>query len=81
LTQDSAVFLDKRSPAYLGGAIDFLLSPMLTDGFKDLAAGQETACARPVWRCGRGERAKAPDLEAARSGAVRLVDSRWSASP
>jgi len=38
LTQDSAVFLDKRSPAYLGGAIEFLLSPMLTDGFKDLAA-------------------------------------------
>jgi hypothetical protein len=27
LTQDSAVFLDKRSPAYLGGAIEFLLSP------------------------------------------------------
>src|SRR6202048_1154985 len=38
MTQDSAVFLDKRSPAYLGGAIEFLLSPMLTDGFKDLAA-------------------------------------------
>jgi ubiquinone/menaquinone biosynthesis C-methylase UbiE len=38
LTQDSAMFLDKRSPAYLGGAIEFLLSPMLTDGFTDLAA-------------------------------------------
>jgi ubiquinone/menaquinone biosynthesis C-methylase UbiE len=38
LTQDSAVFLDKRSQAYLGGVIDFILSPMLTDGFKDLAA-------------------------------------------
>jgi len=38
MTQDSAVFLDKRSPAYLGGAIDFMLSPTLTDGFKDLAA-------------------------------------------
>ena len=25
LTRDSAVFLDKRSPAYLGGAIEFLL--------------------------------------------------------
>ncbi len=36
LTQDSAVFLDKHSPAYLGGKIDFLLSPQLTDGFKDL---------------------------------------------
>ena len=38
LTPDSAVFLDKRSPAYMGGVIDFILSPMLTDGFKDLAA-------------------------------------------
>jgi Dimerisation domain len=28
LTQDTAVFL-KRSPEYLGGAIEFLLSPML----------------------------------------------------
>jgi ubiquinone/menaquinone biosynthesis C-methylase UbiE len=37
LTQDSAVFLDKQSPAYLGGTIDFLLSPQLTEGFKDLA--------------------------------------------
>src|SRR5829696_4031357 len=34
LTLDSSVFLDKRSPAYLGGAIEFLGSPMLTDGAK-----------------------------------------------
>jgi O-methyltransferase/methyltransferase family protein len=32
LTLDSSVFLDKRSPAYLGGATEFLCSPMLTDG-------------------------------------------------
>lgn len=37
LTPDSAVFLDKRSPAYLGGATEFLLSPELLAGFKDLA--------------------------------------------
>lgn len=37
LTQDSAIFLDKRSPAYLGGATEFISSPMLTDGFKNLA--------------------------------------------
>lgn len=36
LTQDSAIFLDKRSPAYLGGATEFLLSPMLTEGFETL---------------------------------------------
>jgi cyclopropane fatty-acyl-phospholipid synthase-like methyltransferase len=38
LTQDSAVFLDRRSPAYMGGAIEFLLSPMLVDNFRDLTA-------------------------------------------
>jgi SAM-dependent methyltransferase len=37
LTLDSAVFLDKRSPAYLGGATEFLCSPMLTEGMKDIA--------------------------------------------
>ena len=36
LTQDSAVFLDKRSPAYVGDATEFLLTPMLTEGFKTL---------------------------------------------
>jgi ubiquinone/menaquinone biosynthesis C-methylase UbiE len=38
LTHDSAVFLDRRSPAYMGGATEFLLSDMLTGGFSDLAA-------------------------------------------
>jgi hypothetical protein len=37
LTLDSSVFLDKRSPAYLGGATEFLCDPMLTDGFKQIA--------------------------------------------
>src|SRR5215467_10686883 len=32
LTLDSSVFLDKHSPAYLGGATEFLCSPMLTEG-------------------------------------------------
>ena len=36
LTLDSSVFLDKRSPAYLGGATEFLCSPMLTEGFKNM---------------------------------------------
>jgi ubiquinone/menaquinone biosynthesis C-methylase UbiE len=38
LTPDSAMFLDKRSPAYMGTVIEFMLSPMLTDNFKDLTA-------------------------------------------
>jgi predicted nicotinamide N-methyase len=37
LTLDSATFLDKRSPAYVGGAVEFLCSPLLTEGFKHLA--------------------------------------------
>jgi ubiquinone/menaquinone biosynthesis C-methylase UbiE len=37
LTLDSATFLDKRSPAYLGGAIEFMCSPMLTEGSKHIA--------------------------------------------
>lgn len=37
LTLDSSVFLDKRSPAYLGGATEFLCSPMLTEGSRHIA--------------------------------------------
>jgi SAM-dependent methyltransferase len=36
LTPDSAVFLDRRSPGYMGGAIDFLLSPTLLSAFENL---------------------------------------------
>jgi hypothetical protein len=52
LTQESAMFLDKHSPAYLGGATEFILSPMLTDGFKDLAQRSKRAAPlspRRVW--------------------------------
>ena len=36
LTLDSATFLDKRSPAYLGGAIEFMNSPELIDAAKNM---------------------------------------------
>ncbi|HKG47683.1 MAG TPA: class I SAM-dependent methyltransferase [Pyrinomonadaceae bacterium] len=36
LTLDSSVFLDQRSPAYLGGSTEFLCSPMLTNGLFNL---------------------------------------------
>ena len=60
LTPDSAMFLNKHSQGYLGGAIEFLLSPMLTDGFKDLTAavrkggtvineGGTVAPEHPIW--------------------------------
>ena len=38
LTADSAMFLDKKSPAYMGGATKFMLSPMLT-AVKDFRRG------------------------------------------
>ncbi|MBD0327351.1 MAG: methyltransferase type 12, partial [Pyrinomonadaceae bacterium] len=38
LTQDSAVFLNRNSPAFLGSAIEFLLSPMLVESFDNLTA-------------------------------------------
>src|SRR5687768_7978118 len=60
LTQDSAIFLDKRSPAYMGGITSFILSPALKDNFADLTpavrkggtvAGQGTMEPdHPVWR-------------------------------
>ena len=41
LNEDSAVFLDRRSPAYIGGAIGFLTDERLRGNFDDL-----TACVR-----------------------------------
>ena len=38
LTQDSAVFLDRKSPAYVGVAIQFLVAPQAMEGFHGLAA-------------------------------------------
>lgn len=36
LTKDSAVFLDRRSPAYLGRVSQFLLDPLIRSGFDNL---------------------------------------------
>jgi ubiquinone/menaquinone biosynthesis C-methylase UbiE len=60
LTPDSAVFLNRQSPAYMGGTLEFLLSPMLVSGFDDLAEtvrkggtmmpeGGTVAPENPVW--------------------------------
>ena len=38
LTIDSATFLDKRSPAYIGGATDFMCSEMIMQGAKHMTA-------------------------------------------
>ena len=37
LAPDSALFLDRHSPAYIGGTIDFLLAPLLREGHARLA--------------------------------------------
>ena len=38
LTEDSKLFLDRKSPAYLGGAVGFMLDPGLKEGFYKLTA-------------------------------------------
>lgn len=38
LLPDTAVFLDRESPAFLGGTMEFLFSPMLRGAFSDTAA-------------------------------------------
>jgi ubiquinone/menaquinone biosynthesis C-methylase UbiE len=38
LTQDSAIFLDRRSTGYVGAALEFLLAPAQIEAFRDLAA-------------------------------------------
>ena len=38
LTPDSAMFLDRNSPAYLGGTLQFLLTPSLTECFTQLTS-------------------------------------------
>ncbi|MFS8085989.1 MAG: methyltransferase [Acidobacteriota bacterium] len=83
LTPDSSVFLDKHSPAYMGGVIDFLLSPMLTDNFKRLteavkkggSAADDAAVVapdHPVWV--KFARAMAPMMAMPSQLLARLVD-------
>src|SRR6266446_3150372 len=82
LTPDSAMFLDKHSPAYMGSVIDFILSPMLTDNFKHLteavkkggAAGetQPLEPEHPIWV--KFARAMAPMMAMPSQQLARLVD-------
>jgi ubiquinone/menaquinone biosynthesis C-methylase UbiE len=83
LTPDTATFLDKKSPAYMGGSVEFLLSPMLLDNFKDLAAvvrkggtlspeGGTVAPEHPIWV--KFARAMAPMMALPSQLMARLVD-------
>jgi len=81
LTPDSAAFLDQHSPAYMGGAIEFLLSPMLTQGFYETAAAvrkggtvanDTVAPEHPIWV--KFARGMAPLMMPAAQMIAQLVD-------
>jgi 2-polyprenyl-3-methyl-5-hydroxy-6-metoxy-1,4-benzoquinol methylase len=83
LTHDSAVFLDKRSPAYLGGATEFVSAEKLTDNFKNFAEvvrkggsldedGGTVAPDNPIWV--KFARAMAPVMAMPSQLLAKLVD-------
>jgi ubiquinone/menaquinone biosynthesis C-methylase UbiE len=83
LTPDSAAFLDRRSPAYAGGIVEFLLAPPLVDAFAaatDAARKGGTALAgagtvddaNPVWV--KFARAMAPVMAMPAELLARLVN-------
>ena len=83
LTPDSAAFLDKRSPAYLGGVTEFISSPMLTEPFKNFAAavrkggttmpaGGTVSHDNPIWV--KFARAMAPMMTLPAKLMAKLVD-------
>ena len=82
LTPDSALFLDKTSPAYFGSSVKFLLAPGLTEAFNDLASTIRsgrvhtsehgtTAPDHPVWI--EFARAMGPMMVPAAHGAAALA--------
>lgn len=87
LTPDSQVFLDRHSSRYVGSAVEFLLSPMIIDGFKDVAAAVRKggtvipeagtlAPEHPVWV--QFARAMAPMMVLPAQLIAQLVDSNSS---
>lgn len=83
LTPDSAVFLDRRSPAYIGGTLEFLLTPMLTAGFTETTAAVRkggtampadgtVAPENPIWV--KFARGMAPMMMPAANMMAELVD-------
>jgi len=83
LTQDSAIFLDKRSPAYMGGVTGFISTPELTDAFRNFAAivrkggttnleGGTVSAENPIWV--KFARAMAPMMAMPAQLMAKLVD-------
>jgi phosphohistidine phosphatase SixA len=82
LTPDSAAFLDRRSPTWVGGATDFLYAPEIREAFADVAQAVRrggtglpgtgtTAREHPVWV--RFARAMAPLMRMPARAVVDLV--------
>jgi predicted O-methyltransferase YrrM len=82
LTPDTATFLVKGSPAYLGASADFFLAPGISDAFRDLAATVRrggvhtsdhgtTSPDHPVWM--EFARAMGPMMVPPAQGAAALV--------
>lgn len=83
LTADSAIFLDKRSPAYLGGVTEFMLSPMLLEPFRNFTEavrkggttmpdGGTVSPDNPIWV--KFARAMAPMMALPAQLMTKLVD-------
>lgn len=83
LTADSATFLDKRSPAYLGGVTEFMLSPMLLKPFRNFTEavrkggttmpdGGTVSPDNPIWV--KFARAMAPMMALPAQLMTKLVD-------
>jgi ubiquinone/menaquinone biosynthesis C-methylase UbiE len=83
LTLDSGVFLDRRSPAYMGSAAEFLLSDNIVDAFKHLTESVRKggtavpddgtlAPEHPVWI--KFARAMAPMMRMPAAAIAQLVD-------
>lgn len=88
LTQDSAVFLDKRSPAYMGGVTGFISTPELTDAFRNFAAivrkggtinsdGGTVSAENPIWV--KFARAMAPMMAMPAQMLAKMIDPRADA--
>ena len=87
LTQDSAIFLDKRSPAYLGGTIDFMATEKLTKNFQNFGdvvrkggsldeEGGTVAPDNPIWV--KFARGMAPMIAMPAEMMAKLVDPEGS---
>ena len=83
LTQDSSLFLNRNSPAFVGSAIEFLASPMVMEGFSLLTEavrkggtpksdGATTSPENPMWV--RFARGMAPLMRPAAETMAKLVD-------